>query len=310
MPVTDRPWTGDADLVAMQALVSRSWHAARPIVAGTPGDLEWWIAQEPAFDGSRMVRLWFEDDELIGWAFLQGSQVEWHLAQGLVGGPVHEAILDWLEVSTAEVIAAGHPADRTSIWTMATETAGIELLERRGYRPTEHVLTHWVRPSALPIPAVDLPAGYRDRTVRWPDDLEARVEVHRAAFSPSRMVMERYARLEQQPHYSPEGDFVVEAPDGSFAAFTISWFDPDGRVGELEPVGTHPDHRRLGLGRAVCLAAIGRLVDLGADEVLIFSETSNAASEALYASLGATAVTRSIEYARPVDAAAAPTIAP
>jgi mycothiol synthase len=310
MTVTARAWQGDEDLVAMQALLSRSWHAARPLVAGTPGDLEWWIAQDPEFDGGRLVRLWLDGDELIGWAFLQGAEVEWHLAPGYAGGPVHEAIVDWLEASATEAAAAGRPAAHTTIWAMDTEAAAIAMLERRGYHATDHVLSHWIRPSDQAIPEVRLPPGYRIRTVRWPGDLEARVEVHRAAFAPSRMVLERYRRLEQQPHYAPEGDFVVEAPDGSFAAFAISWFDPLGRVGELEPVGTHPDHRRLGLGRAVCLAAIGRLVDLGAEEVLIFSDASNAASEALYASLGATAVTRSIQYARPVADAAAPTIAP
>ena len=307
MPVTARAWTSDDDLVAMQALVSRSWHAARPLGAGTPGDLEWWIAQDPGFDGSRLVRLWFDADELVGWAFLHGSEVEWHLAPGLVGGEVHEAIVDWLEASVAGGGAAP-PPPHTTIWVMETEAAAIAMLERRGYRATDHALSHWIRPSDQPIPETTLPPGYRIRTLRWPDDLEARVEVHRAAFAPSRMTLERYLRLEQQPHYSPEGDFVVEAPDGSFAAFAISWYDPDGRVGELEPVGTHPDHRRLGLGRAVCLAAIGRLVDLGAEEILIFSDTSNPASEALYASLGATAVTRSIQYVRPIAATAAPTI--
>jgi ribosomal protein S18 acetylase RimI-like enzyme len=194
------------------------------------------------------------------------------------------------------------------MWTMETERPVIAMLERRGYRATEDVLSHWIRPCDQPITEVAVPSGYRIRTVRWPDDLDARVEVHRAAFAPSRMVIERYRRLEHQPHYSPEGDFVVEAPDGSLAAFTVSWFDPVGRVGELEPVGTHPDHRRLGLGRAVCLAAIGRLCDLGAEEVLIFSTASNVASEALYASVGASAVTRSIKYARPFDGSGAPTI--
>ena len=31
------------------------------------------------------------------------------------------------------------------------------------------------------------------------------------------------------------------------AAFAMAWWDPDARVGEFEPVGTHPDHQRRGL---------------------------------------------------------------
>ncbi len=302
MAITARAWSGDDDLLAMQALVSRSWLTQRPLVVGTPGDLEWWIAQDPEFDGTRSVRLWLDGRELVGWAYLRPpSEIEWHLAPGLAGGPVHEAMLDWLEHRAAEEALAGTTVDRTTIWAMETETAAPDLYERRGYLPTDTVMSHWVRHLADPVASLSLPPGYRLRTVRWPDDLEARVEVHRAAFHPSRMVMERYVRLAQRPGYAPDRDWVVEAPDGSFAAFAIAWWDPMGRVGELEPVGTHPAHRRLGLGRAVCLAAMRSLADLGAEDVLIFSIASNAASEALYASTGARVVTRSRQFARPAD---------
>ena len=79
-----------------------------------------------------------------------------------------------------------------------------------------------------------------------PDEIEARMTVHRAAFAPSKMTVEKYARLTTLPHYRFEDDLVVEAPDGSLAAFAMAWWDPIARVGEYEPVGTHPDHQRRG----------------------------------------------------------------
>ena len=118
------------------------------------------------------------------------------------------------------------------------------------------------------------------------------------------MTVEKYRTLAAARHYAPERDWVVEAPDGTFAAFANAWWDPVGRIGELEPVGTRADHRRLGLGHAVCLAAIASLDALGAPEVLIFSDTANAASEGLYASLGARAVTHSRRWTRPLGDAA------
>src|ERR687894_256455 len=83
MTVTARAWASDEDLARMRALMSRSWLAERPIVAGTPGDLEWWISQEPELDVSKLVRLWFDGDELVAWAWRQGSGIEWHGAPGL-----------------------------------------------------------------------------------------------------------------------------------------------------------------------------------------------------------------------------------
>ena len=47
--------------------------------------------------------------------------------------------------------------------------------------------------------------------------------------------------------YRADLDCVVEAPDGSLVAYCLAWLDDANRVGELEPVGTHPDYRRRGL---------------------------------------------------------------
>jgi GNAT superfamily N-acetyltransferase len=44
---------------------------------------------------------------------------------------------------------------------------------------------------------------------------------------------------------------LVEAPDGTMASSTIMWLDEANKTVEFEPVGTHPDYRRLGLGRAM-----------------------------------------------------------
>ena len=91
-------------------------------------------------------------------------------------------------------------------------------------------------------------------------------------------------------------------PGAQFAAFANAWWDPVAQVGELEPVGVHADHRRRGLGQAVCFDALRALAELGAQECLIFSRPDNAGSEALYASLGASIATTNRRYARPVAA--------
>jgi ribosomal protein S18 acetylase RimI-like enzyme len=45
----------------------------------------------------------------------------------------------------------------------------------------------------------------------------------------------------------------VEAPDATMASSAIMWLDEANRTVEFEPVGTHPDYRRLGLARAMML---------------------------------------------------------
>jgi ribosomal protein S18 acetylase RimI-like enzyme len=296
----------------MQDLVSRSWLAERPLVNYTAGDLDWWITSDSTADYSKLIRLWFDGNELVAWGFIEPPDaLDWHVRTDFRGGPVHEEILDWLEAEAGRVAATTTPEDRpneveaTAVWSMESDAPTLQLIERRGYGPTERTLTHWIKDEPASLAAPDVPAGYRLRTIRWPEEIPARVDVHRAAFNPSRMTIDKYRSLDERRLYSPDLDWIVEAPDGSFAAFTISWWDPIARVGELEPVGTHPDHQRRGLGRAVCLAAMGRLFELGAEEVLVFSETSEAPSEALYASLGCRALTRHRRFERPL---ARPTI--
>jgi ribosomal protein S18 acetylase RimI-like enzyme len=100
------------------------------------------------------------------------------------------------------------------------------------------------------------------------------------------MTDEKYEILVGQDHYDWSNDLIVEAPDGSFAAFAMCWADPVGSVGEFEPVGVHPDHQRRGLGRAVMRQGLRRLRELGLRDAIVFSLRSNAASEALYRSAG------------------------
>ena len=88
--------------------------------------------------------------------------------------------------------------------------------------------------------------------------------MHRAVWAPSRLTEERYRRVTRTWPYRSDLDCVVEAPDGTFAAYVLCWYDDDNRVGEFEPVGTHPDYRRRGLGAAVCRYALKRLREEGA----------------------------------------------
>jgi hypothetical protein len=60
------------------------------------------------------------------------------------------------------------------------------------------------------------------------------------------------------------------APDGFFAASGLIWLDEANGVGLLEPVGADARCRRLGLGRAVGLAAMRALRAAGAREAVVY----------------------------------------
>ena len=308
-PDPGQAYGGLADLAAMEACLAASWRRARPFVNATAGDLEWWIAgATPGTEFGRRVRLWADGDEVVAYGWLSPpASLDWHQRAGLPAG-IRESLVDatlgWAAEAVRSIAVEDGEAPPAALeaWTMDADDELNGLLAARGWlRAPEALYTHWSRrldDTLEPVPP--LPLGYRVRHVRLPDDRHARVEVHRAAFAPSRMSLEKYAILERMPRYAPEHDLVVEAPDGTLAAFTMVWWSPDAGVGEFEPVGTHPDHRRLGLARAVNLAGLHLLRGLGAQDALVFSAATNPASEALYASVGFEAITRHRAWTHPI----------
>jgi GNAT superfamily N-acetyltransferase len=111
--------------------------------------------------------------------------------------------------------------------------------------------------------SVALPRGYTfaDGTSVTPEE---KGSAHARAFGyagepvyPARAV-DAFGQMTRTPDYRADLDLSVRAPDGEVASFATMWYDARNCIGILEPVGTIPDHRRLGLGRA----AIYHLVNL------------------------------------------------
>ena len=299
--LSSRAYADPDDLRTMKAIVSGSWAGAhRPLVPCTIGDLEWWVAGAgPGVDWSERLRLWSIGGDPVGWGwFKPPGDLDWFVRPGLAAadeGRVRDDILDWgiARARSAKVpLLEAWGADG---WSDAAH------LDARGWTPTAEMLTQYLQPLDREIERPTVPPGYRVRTVSGAAEIPARVEVHRAAFAPSKMTVEKYAICIAQDHYAFDRDVVVEAPDGSFAAFTMCWLDPVGSIGEFEPVGTHPDHQRMGLGRAANLHGLRLLREGGARDALVFSLRSNAASEGLYQSVGFREIAVHRQYVLPLE---------
>lgn len=295
MTVTSRPAVGNADLLAAADLLSQGWLARAPFMNAIPGDLSWWYAQAWPADLSRHLRLWSAGDGVVGWSWGDGVELDFQVWSGdpRVDADIEAAVLRWAIGRAADRAAAG--ADGAlEVWAADDDRGLVDRLEGAGFvlAPTpatgHPALSQFQRTVAdlADQPRPRLPAGYRIRPVAGLAEIPARVEVHRASFAPSRMRVGNYERLVGLPNYRFEDDLIVEAPDGSFAAFTMAWWDPIAKVGEFEPVGTHPVHRQLGLAAALLDHALHRYATLGARVVQVLSDTANVASEALYSSVG------------------------
>ncbi|WP_256561135.1 GNAT family N-acetyltransferase [Pyxidicoccus xibeiensis] len=99
------------------------------------------------------------------------------------------------------------------------------------------------------------------------------------------------------PCAAASGAICVASPTcGELAVFVLCWLDPENAVGELEPVGTAPEHRRKGVARALIVSALHRLEEAGARTALVYAKANNPASVALYTSAGFREVDCNVGY--------------
>ncbi|MEK5451087.1 GNAT family N-acetyltransferase [Paenibacillus sp. FSL R7-0331] len=76
-------------------------------------------------------------------------------------------------------------------------------------------------------------------------------------------MLQFYGGIREAPGYCPELDLAVLNGQGEVVSFCNVFVDEANRIGMLEPVGTHPDYRRCGLGKAVIYEALNRLRSKG-----------------------------------------------
>lgn len=284
MIIKMRPYTGEADKRVMVALVRA--HADEYIhVTDLPYRLSSWALDDPA-----RVGLW-EDGagQLLGWAVLQSPfwMLDYAYTPAAREYGLGPAILTWAEARARTVAAqpGGHP-----FWFAATredQTDRLGDLAHAGFVPQPGWGQVWfARPAADPIPAAALPDGFTIRPLAGGAEAEAYAALHRAAFDSPNMTGPWRARTLATPEYVPALDLVVEAPGGRLAAFCVGWLDPVRSLGQVEPLGVHPEFQGAGLGRAVLFEVLRRLRDHGARTLTVETDIFRDAARGLYEAAG------------------------
>jgi ribosomal protein S18 acetylase RimI-like enzyme len=267
----------------MQRLVQRIWS---PACRYHVGDLAW--EQNHRTGQNLPTRLWEEGGEVVAWG--------WFDSPGSLAVLVDPA---WPKLTNEVLDWAAGVSPEFTITVLDAESQVIDALEQRGFTGQPGVNSYQSR-SLDDLPEPSLPDGFRARPIE-PSDLARRVAVHRAAWHPSKVTEDSYRDVMAAWPYRTDLDWVIEAPDGQFAAYCLTWLDSQNRVGELEPVGTAPAFRGRGLARAVCLAAMHALHHAGATAAVVYPVTFNHPATALYQSLGFREYARTLTYTSPAN---------
>ncbi|WP_214324725.1 hypothetical protein [Nonomuraea sediminis] len=205
--------------------------------------------------------VWTEDGLTLAWGWLDQSN-DLSLQLDPACPDLADDVLAW-----AEQVAGGP----VTVTISEAEQHVADALVRRGFVPAHEGPFFACLTRALEdVPDVPpMPPGYTIRAQYNDVDVARRVAVHRAAWSSEDITVERHMRMRETWPYRGEFDLMAVSPEGQAVAYCQGWYDETNGIGLFEPVGTHPDHRRLGLARAVGTAVLRAFAAAGGRSAMV-----------------------------------------
>jgi mycothiol synthase len=225
--------------------------------------------------GLSAVDHWVEAD---GFALVRDGEVDLAVAPAARGRGVGRRL----------AAAALDRDGRLTAWSHGDHPAAARLAATYGFRRARDL---WVmrRPTSLPLPPADPPAGVTVRGYAGEEDASALLRVNAAAFAdhPEQGALDAAGLAERmtEPWFDPDG--LLLAVDGTGELLGFHWTKRhDADHGEVYVVGVSPTAQGRGLGRVLTVAGLRHLADRGVGEVHLYVEADNRPAVALYAGLG------------------------
>jgi len=278
--LTERGFDLQRDLLELLGTVGNARATSDPHAFLHPGGLQWLLRRLGR--DTFAVRRWVIGEALAGFAVADAGYV--------MVLPRTAALEDHLALIDVErALAARERAEAIEVTAWVDDRPMVAALGERGFEVSGTYGHELVRELVDPLPAPALPAGF---AMRWlePELDAAYVDLHRAAWMrsgvPSSYTRQMHDTVVAMPDFRRELVPIVSAPDGRLAAYCIAWFDPRTATTEIEPLGTHPEFRRLGLGRAIVNEVFQRSAEHRASLVMVWGAPENDAAFQLYTSAG------------------------
>ena len=198
-------------------------------------------------------------------------------------------MIDWAEQHIVHTTKEGEK--QVHFFVFEYDSHRQNLLTSRGYEKMEYggVIRH-LRFGQQPLAQPNAAEGYTIRTTNTENiaDCQKIADLLNAAFNRDFHTSAEYQEFTRSaPCFRQDLDLVAVAPDGTFAAYAGIPYDEVNKLGIFEPVCTHPDHQRKGLGKALMQEGLMRLKTMGAVEVTVETGDMIPANK-LYNSIGFT----------------------
>ena len=249
------------------------------------------------------TRLWFDaDDQLVAFCIVDRfHNLLFELLSNLYASPIISQIIDW-----GITCLARSSANRLYSNSRGDDKKRLEFLKKHDFREEPWRTLRLSRLLNEPIATPELPLGFQIRGVKGTHEVEALVQLHHAAFGTDNMAIESRLAMMSVPDYVPDLDLVAVAPDGQLAAFCMCSINYQENaysgqlVGYTDPVGTHPDFQRLGLGRALLQTGCHLLKQQGMKIAILGTSSANLPMQQLAQTVGYRIESEKLRFAKNV----------
>jgi mycothiol synthase len=298
-------FTGPADLQAMIALTQELRQRGQ-VVYPVTADLFEELAEPEV---QMTARLWVDDlQQLVGFAYVSRYQNLVDVFDARLFTPEIEAeMMEWVTVSVKQRnqrLGEAHTLDASAL---ESDLPRLAFMERNGFQRQAESSILMACSLNQPIPVLPLLAGFTIRPTSGETEMDVYLDLWRAAFGTQNMTLEYRRTIMNAPDYLPNLDLVAVAPNGDLAAFCLCQVFSDDvpragghKEGWTDPLGTHPNYRRLGLASALIQAGMRLLQERGIDTALLGTSNQNIAMQRVAERLGFRIAAHTLWYVKSV----------
>ncbi|MFW9996735.1 MAG: GNAT family N-acetyltransferase [Candidatus Odinarchaeota archaeon] len=197
-------------------------------------------------------------------------------------------MIEWIEQHFRGMKKDGTKVEQLRINILEGNTQREALLADLGFRNEQIYGYYRIRRGNSPVPDHACPENFEIRAIKRAEFEQQALMIRRVFGHGEWFTAEVLEWIANCSFYREEIDLVAVTPDGIIASFCTFRLDPHSKITSLEPMGTNPDFRRLGLGKALLTEGIKRSMKYNPPFFYIDGAANTPAANRLYDATGFT----------------------